>query len=353
RRKNNLDEVVRGAKNETELILKLNNWAASRWDWHMPTADAPDVVQWNGDQIMTPGETGEIGGYCLLFSVVLAQACQSFGIPARIVNLNYAIFGGHEVAEVWSRDYEKWFMVDPNFDSIFVSKETGEPMSVLELHEVFLKTYYPDGEVVDRDAWSDEERDRRGAMADPDEIPIRFRTDGYALSGKIDNNYIWWRVTEEAPAPGYNGGYGMFNTAYVRWVPRSNWLSQPYPTPVTHGRTHWGWDGYLAWTDEQTPRTQEHRHFLRKESDIYDRLCTVDYAAESGRDGSIQVHLATETPGFSHFEVISNGGQPVTTRSHAFQWELSTGVNRLEMRSVDVLGNRGPASELIVNYMPA
>ncbi|MEX2585510.1 MAG: transglutaminase-like domain-containing protein, partial [Balneolaceae bacterium] len=353
RRKNNLDEVVRGAKNETERILALSSWASGQWEWYLTDPEQKPMISWSGDQILTPGETGEIGGFCLYFTIVFAQACQSFGIPVRIATINYSVWGGHEVAEVWSREYQKWIMVDPQFDSIYVSKETGEPMSLLELHEIFLQTYYPDGEVVDRDKWTYEERDRRSHSVDPAEIPIRFRTGGAALSGQLDNDYIWWRVTEEAPAPGYNGGYGFFNTAYVRWAPRSNWLTQPYPMPVTHGRTHWGWDGYLAWTDEQTPRTQEHRHFLRKESDIYDRLCTVDYAAESGRDGSIQVHLATETPGFSHFEVISNGGQPVTTRSHAFQWELSTGVNRLEMRSVDVLGNRGPASELTVNYMPA
>jgi len=353
RKRYDLDKIVKGARNELELVLKLNNWAAGNWNWHMPPADqVPDVIQWNANHILNPvNESQEPGGYCLLYSVVLAQACQSFGIPARMVNINYAIFGGHEVIEVWSREYEKWYMVDPNFDSIFIWKESGEPMSVLELHDIFRETYYPGGEIIDRDAWSYEERDRRSHRVDPEELPIEFRTDGHAMSGELGNDYVWWKVTDP-PKPGYAGGYGFFNTAYVRWIPRSNWLSQPYPMPITHGRTHWGWDGYLAWTDEQTPRTQEHRHFLRKEQEIYDRLFTVDYSAQPLEEGAVRVHLATDSPGFSHFELVDATGRRSTTRSASFRWELARGVNRLEMRSVDVLGNRGPASELTVNYMP-
>jgi len=352
RRNYRLDEVVKGSRNEMESILRLRNWAASRWQWYLPDADQPAVIAWSADSILTPDDTGEIGGFCLYFAVVFAQACQSFGIPARIATINYSVWGGHEVAEVWSREYNKWFMVDPQFDSTFVNSETGEPLSVLELHHIFRETYYPGGEIIDRDTWTFEERDRRSHQVDPMEIPIRFQTDGYALSGQIDNDYVWWRVTEDAPAPGYAGGYGFFNTAYVRWIPRSNWLSQPYPMPVSHGRTHWGWDGYLAWTDEQTPRTQEHRHFLQKESELYDRLFTVDYSAQPLEEGAVRVHLATDSPGFSHFELVDATGSRSTTRSASFRWELARGVNRLEMRSVDVLGNRGPASELTVNYMP-
>lgn len=349
RHKFKLDEVVKGTRTEMEKIMRLRNWVAGRWNWFMPSAESEDIIQWNSRQILSPDNV-EPGGYCLFFSIVFAQACQSFGIPARMVNINYAIFGGHEVAEFWSREYDKWVMVDANFDSIFVSRDSGEPLSVLELHKIFLDTYYPNGEVVNRDEWTYDDRDRRSHAVDPESIPIRIQTDGHALSGEIDNEYVWWKVTD-APAPGYAGGYGFFNTAYIRWLPRSNWLSQPLPMPVTHGRTHWGWDGYLSWAGPQTPETPEHRHFVRRESDMYGRLFTVDFSAEVEGKDTLIVHMATNSPAFDHYELIDNGNY-VKTHDESYRWLLVPGINILKMKTVDVLDNRGPNSELKINYMP-
>ncbi|MEX2573185.1 MAG: transglutaminase-like domain-containing protein [Balneolaceae bacterium] len=349
-----LDDVVEGARTEMEVIMRLRNWAAARWNWFMPSSDLEDMISWDSRRILDPGDSREPGGYCLYFSIVFAQACQSFGIPARMVNINYAVFGGHEVAEVWSREYNKWIMIDANFDSMFVSQETGEPLNVLELHDIFLETYYPGGEIIDRDAWTYEERDRRSEPVDPETLPIRMQTDGHALSGQIGSDYVWWKVTD-APAPGYAGGYGFFNTAYVRWLPRSNWLSRPLPMPITHGRTHWGWDGYLAWADPQTPETPEHRHFVRRKSDMYERLFTVDFSAEPSADSEknvLEIRMATDSPGFAHYE-LSDNGNGRTTGDSVYRWQLAPGLNNLTMRTVDVLGNRGPESEVTVNYMPA
>lgn len=348
-----LDQVVDGAKTEWEKIKRLRAWTAANWDWFLPNSEFEDFLSWDASKILSgptaPGNLSKRGGNCLHYAIVFAQACQSFGIPARIVNTNYAIWGGHELVEIWSRDYEKWIMVDPNFDSMFYLKKDGIPLNILELHQVFLETYYPGKEVVNRDSWSFEDRDLRAARIDPETLPIRIEVGGNAYSGQINKDYVWWKSTFNKSNPGYSGGYGFYNTAEVRWLPRSNWLSQKLPLPVTHGRTHWGWDGYYAWTDDQTPETPEHRYFVRREKDMYARLCSVDFSVIQISEGMLKINMATDTPGFKHFEIKFNK-DIIYEKTSYVSVKLKSGVNAIEIRSVDVLGNQGSKSMLKVNY---
>jgi hypothetical protein len=345
---------VDGAKTEWEKIKRLRAWTAANWDWFLPNSEFEDFLSWDASKILSgpaaPGNLSKRGGNCLHYAIVFAQACQSFGIPARIVNTNYAIWGGHELVEVWSRDYEKWIMVDPNFDSMFYLKKDGIPLNILELHQVFLETYYPGKERVDRDSWSFEDRDRRAEKIDPETLPIRIEVGGNAYSGQINKDYVWWKSTFNKSNPGYSGGYGFYNTAEVRWLPRSNWLSQKLPLPVTHGRTHWGWDGYYAWTDDQTPETPEHRYFVRREKDMYARLCSVDFSVIQISEGLLKINMATDTPGFKHFEITVNK-DILYENTPSVSVKLASGVNTIEIRSVDVMGNQGSKSMLRVNYI--
>ena len=356
RRQFKLDQVVEGAKTEWEKIKRLRAWTAANWDWFLPNSEFEDLLSWDASKILSgiaaPGNLSKKGGNCLHYAIVFAQACQSFGIPARIVNTNYAIWGGHELVEVWSRDYQKWIMADPNFDTMFYDKKTGIPLNILELHDLFLKTYYPGGEIIDRDKWSFADRDRRANRIDPNDLPIAMEAGGKAFSGKINKDYVWWKVTFNEANPGYSGGYGFYNTAEVRWLPRSNWLSKKSPLPVTHGRTHWGWDGYYAWTDSQTPETPEHRYYVRRPSDIYGSLFQVDFVVHYIQNGEIQLDLATDSPGFDHFNIVLNGVHS-STKVRESKFKLRSGINIIEIYVVDVMGNPGAKSMIKINYIPA
>lgn len=355
RKKYHLDKIVEGAHSEWEKIKLLQNWVAGLWEWHMPDPELPDMVTWDAREILSTadsmGKPKKIGGFCLYYDIVFVQACQSLGIAARIVNINYSVMGGHEVSEVWSRDYGKWVMIDAQFDNIYYDKKTKVPLSVLELHRVFLDTYYPGKKVLDRNAWNIQDRDRRSENIDPSKLPIYMESGGHALSGQVGNDYVWWKVVLNEAAPGYSGGYGFFNTGEVRWLPRSNWLSKPLPMPISHGLLHWPWDGYIEWTDAQTPESPEHRYSVSRESDMYGRLFTVDFSAQADEKGFIHISMATDSPGFAYFELIKNGLR-VTTPKHEYLWKLKPGLNNLELRSVDVFGNRGAMSKLNINYMP-
>ena len=51
---------------------------------------------------------------------------------------------GHEVIEVWNDDYGKWIFFDAEFFNHYnYSVKTGEPLDMLELHNLYLDYYFP------------------------------------------------------------------------------------------------------------------------------------------------------------------------------------------------------------------
>ena len=70
---------------------------------------------------------------CVHYAASFVSACQSVGLPARCAALTEAVngFNGHFVAEVWAPEWEKWIVVDPNLDALFV--QGGTPMSMTEI----------------------------------------------------------------------------------------------------------------------------------------------------------------------------------------------------------------------------
>ena len=245
RTKYKLDEVIKGCGSEFEIMLKLNGWVARQWNWHLLEPGEP-MVKWDALEILSSDENGEVkGGYCLQYAIVLMQALQSFGFQARIVNANYSVWGGHELTEVWSNEFGKWILLDPNFDTYFADKETGIPLNALELHNRFLEEYYPD-EAMDRNNWSREDFVKRVESKGMPKSVVCY-VGGGAIGGTL-LEYEWWKPVVELTA--YCGGYGFLSTGYFRMLPRNNVLSKPYPMALNHGRTaHWGWTGYYSWYD--------------------------------------------------------------------------------------------------------
>jgi len=341
-----LDGVVGDARTEFEKMLRIKGWVAKQWNWHLLKPEQ-DIIEWDADKIMTPGPGGKIeGGFCLHYAIVLMQALQSFGFPARIVSVDYSIWSGHEVVEVWSNQFGKWIFLDANFDTYFADQATGVPMNALEMHEFFLKQYYA-GRVIDRDSWSREDLAKMATAAGRPSAVIGV-VGGNAHSGTL-KSYEWWNPpVEQTP---YCGGYGPLVMGYLRYMPRSNYLSVPTPIPVNHGRTHWGWTGYTCWYDPQTPRSLEHSTFTNRPEDLYWNLNQIDFRAVVGERGRLNIAMVSNTPDLKEYELMVNGKQ-LRTKSPVFEVQLERGLNHVEMRVTDTMGNRGAASTLECTYMP-
>ncbi len=118
-----LDGVVAGSATEAEAWLRLARWTARQWEQGIPSPYPPPDAR----IILGDIRAGFTGGFCAQYCVVLVQAIQSFGAPARQVTIE-----GHEVVEAWLADEHRWIMLDPTYD-LTVLDADGRILSTLEI----------------------------------------------------------------------------------------------------------------------------------------------------------------------------------------------------------------------------
>lgn len=346
RKKFKFDEIVQETATEFEKMLQLKSWVAQQWKWHL-LKPGDDIFEWDAEKILTPDTNGNIyGGFCLHYAIVMMQALQSFGFEARLVSADYAVWGGHEICEVWSNDFGKWIMLDANFDTYFVDSTTGVPLNVLELHKAFVQEFYPNS-TIDRDNWS---RKKLAQLASTRarNIPVVCMVGGGA-NNKTLKQYEWWNPPVDLSE--YCGGYGPLTMGYIRYMPRANYLSKPGPIPINHGRIHWGWTGYYCWVDPHTPQSQELEIFSNRENDFYWNINQVGMHVTAANDGILRVFIASNTPDFAYYEVTLNG-LVTKHKENSLRVKCVRGINRLEIRSIDAMGNKGTPSHLELIYLP-
>lgn len=133
RTKYRLNEVVAGAKSEYEAQLKLAEWVGTRYEHG--TDDPP-----GGRQVCDPVAVIESGArgaryWCEVAAYTMIHAAQSLGWPARMITGSTDGYTWeHAVAELWSSEHRKWYVVDADFNVVF--ETDGVPLSAWELvHE--------------------------------------------------------------------------------------------------------------------------------------------------------------------------------------------------------------------------
>jgi transglutaminase-like putative cysteine protease len=310
RTRHKLDEVVKGAKTEFELIERLAKWSARCWDrGHLKDSYPP----WDALEILKPHADGKpVGGFCQQYNVVFLQACESFGIPGRVVSISVGDHGGkvrgsgHEVVELWSNDYRKWVYVDGNMEWYATDAKTGVPLSLLELRERQLRV-----------------------LAGKPAAPMKVV---HLLEGGTR-----WEGLESWPA-----------FLELRLIPRSDFLQVKAPLPLHQGMRGWFWTGHYAWTDADYPASLLYGHRVSDRRNWEWALNQARLTLEAtATPGELRVHLDTETPGFDTFlaDIDGTGAKPVRP---GFAWKLHAGKNRLEVRPRNTAGRAGIASGVVI-----
>jgi hypothetical protein len=307
-----LDEVVRGAKSELELLQRLAAWSATRWEGLGHLGES--YPAWNAHEILATHADGKpVGGFCQQFNVVFLQACAAFGIPGRIVSIGPTngadqIRSGHETAEVWSNEFGKWIYFDGNAAWYFVDAKTRTPLSLLELRERQLEAF-------------------AGREPAPVEAVVLAKT-RYEFKGLKQ-----WPVFAE-----------------LRLVPRSNFLSQSSPLPLNQGMRGWFWTGHQVWCDDRLPVTKIYPQSLTRRDDWEPNLGGVELTLEAiAEAGKVRVHADTQMPELAELRVAMDDGGP-RTGSPRFDWTLHDGDNRLTVQAVNKAGRAGPASRIQLRY---
>jgi hypothetical protein len=129
-----LGAILAEATSEYDAMLRFGAWMGTRWQHGYEPARVPGGrLHFQVADVIAAGEGGA-RFWCEIDAKATVQAAAALGWPARLVSVcpephRPATF--HAVAELWSNQYEKWFVLDTDFNVVF--EAGGVPMSAWEL----------------------------------------------------------------------------------------------------------------------------------------------------------------------------------------------------------------------------
>lgn len=130
RNKYRLEELIGHDLNEYDAMIKLARWVGTRWDHG--TDEVP-----GGTQVCNPSavvRAGEAGArfWCEIAARTMVHAAVAVGWQARVVTASTDGYTWeHAVAELWSNQFRKWFVIDTDYNVLF--QHGGVPLSAFEL----------------------------------------------------------------------------------------------------------------------------------------------------------------------------------------------------------------------------
>jgi hypothetical protein len=125
-----LDAVVAGDGGEYAAMLRLAAWIGTRFEHG--TDEVP-----GGRQVCDPIAVIEAGRsqakfWCEIAARTLAHAAGAVGWPARVITISETGYRwDHAATELWSNEFDKWFVVDADFNVVF--EVDGVPLSGWEM----------------------------------------------------------------------------------------------------------------------------------------------------------------------------------------------------------------------------
>lgn len=125
-----LDSIVAGGGGEYTAMLRLAAWIGTRFEHG--TDDVP-----GGNQVCDPIAVIEAGRskssfWCEIAARTLAHAAAAVGWPARVITVSESGYRwDHAVTELWSNEFDKWFVIDADFNVVF--EVAGVPQSAWEM----------------------------------------------------------------------------------------------------------------------------------------------------------------------------------------------------------------------------
>lgn len=312
RRDYELDRLTADAKSEFEIITRLARWSSARWSklGHLNEAYPP----WNALEILkTHADGTPVGGFCHQYNIVFLQACQSLGIPARVVSIGPGVMtdrirSGHETVEAWSNDYQKWVYVDGNTAWYFTHPDTKIPLSLWELRQAQLDAF-------------------ENKTTSPPKL-VRIAVTRFS-----------WEGIEGFPA-----------FAELRLVPRSDFLSREAPLPLNQGMRGWFWTGYQVWSDDRLPAREIYPHQVLKRGNFEWPLNCLHFTLEPlEKPGLLRVHVDVEMPNLKSVSAQIDA-QPARASKRQFDWQLHPGKNQLQLTPINQSDRSGRSNRIEIEY---
>jgi hypothetical protein len=299
RRKYKIDSYVSTHNNDFDQLTAIANWVNSQWPHG--TSGKFDPTYFDADVILIQARHGA-RFWCHVSAMTFIQIASSMGYQGRLVSLSKkGYIPEHAVAEFWSNAYQKWVMIDPDFN-IWYTK-AGIPLNVLELHNVLMNNEIDSITIV------------RGKNR-----PIN------ELEGRVQTLILY------------------YNYFYVDM--RNDWLTNHYFA----GHPARSDSSSLLWKDKRLAPILHFKPEVSEPNALYWDMNRTHMSFSDGFPvkGSISVYLDTNTPNFSHFIISTDNSKPVSINSNQFQWTIHEGANSLAVRSINSFNQNGIPSDIML-----
>lgn len=306
----NLEAVVAGAADEFGAVLQLKEWVAAQFPHTNPDPYPP----WDALIVLDAIRGGLTGGFCAQYSQVLLQSLASLGIPARYIEVGHTANPyAHYPLEFWSNQFNKWVLLDADFNLHF--ERNGLPLSALEVHEALVSGAAASVEVV--------EGAFRAGHPSPDDWPLGTRELYYYLRYHLKADHVW--APEEVPFDRFNDMVEWADSRTVPW--ESSTVPSPYPTEKLTARTTS--DAAIA----NAPLNQ----------------LWVTPRVTTGTTVALDLAHAMPQIVAAEFRVIDDAGQPGPWLPHAsptLNWPVGASDRAIEVRGVNLRGVAGPSTRV-------
>jgi hypothetical protein len=289
-----LDTLVDGAPDQLTAQKAVLAWVHNRW----AHSGLNEPVKPNALDILKAVEGGA-RFRCVEYSIVLAQALNALGHPARVVGLrqdgmSYGTGKGHVITEAWNDDLGRWIALDGQNNAVWTYQ--GEPQSA---HQV-----------------------------------RRLRQSGKAV--RLEHGGSTWMKTP----PDQDTWLAYFHA--IRLVTDNRIFDAPADVKRS---------AHLLITPDMQPE-------LLFQGAPQPQDITMDVAASypvlnrvhvqlTPEGGTLKCALRHAMPNFARYDI--NG---VATSSPDYAWSLQPGPNTLEVRAVNERGVKGRATRFTVVYHP-
>jgi hypothetical protein len=248
------------------------------------------------------------------------------GFPARWVNISTRHTYGHEVAEVWSNEFDKWIFLDATRDYYIYDPDTGIPLSLVEISERL-------AEIMPGPAtW---------------EYPIQWHLPDLEM---LRAARVAYRQGDSAfSIDDLSGGpEHLMLKGHLQMVRRNDFASRPWPLPWRLS-SNWGSDLFYCFYSDVFPRKREYPQHTRRWQDFSPPLNQTElFLSETAEPGVLRVDVDTETPCFDAFLVKIDRAEWSEQTDPSLEWRLHEGLNQLRLKARNSAGVCGPDSHAAV-----
>ena len=124
------EKLTQAHTDEYVKMLSIVNWLGTIWDHGVDPLPAP-AKKFSLVDIIEAGKKGN-KYWCEIAAETAVKSASALGWPSRLVTLSQSGYlWEHAIAEFWSNKYNKWFVVDTDFNVIFLHDSI--PLSAFEL----------------------------------------------------------------------------------------------------------------------------------------------------------------------------------------------------------------------------